>query len=372
MNRKNIFSILILLLCYCPSQIQAETVYRSAELKHLVNELHINVDSLHEGMNRFTVFGRKVKLRYDKGCVQSLGYDLFTDDMKHAIQSPVLDFLERYFLLLDHPHVDRPRNRMAREDRFRFVVGSCATVATIQPGDEFSFNYEQKNYLVSWKRKGKTILSVVFPANHELISGETKIEAEHNIESDILSVNTSSNDVVFESDLRPTMQRNYLVKKGNSFLNDLFSSDLYYCKYQDSLILVSDPNHPLETTANMLLSLSFQPTRKLLIEQQLYGFKRKEFEISLNQWIAYCQASGCVLYYGIEAFDNQQIKATVIAVNEAENYNHILSAQIPVSTLSDKSIPINANLFSFVPMHNVKSLFGKYNNSNKRKRNYVQ
>ena len=76
----------------------AEPGYRSSELKRLTLMMQINVDSLHEGQNVVSVRGRDVILRCFHGQVQNVGYRLFSDDMRRAIHSPVLDFLERYFL----------------------------------------------------------------------------------------------------------------------------------------------------------------------------------------------------------------------------------------------------------------------------------
>lgn len=362
--------LFMLLVCFNSLQLHADTTFRSAELQRLAGVLHICADSLHEGTNNFRVSGRSVKLRCQQGRVQTIGYHLFTDEMKSAVGTPILDFLERYFLQLDYPHADRPSSRMALEDRFRFLSGTQAVVGTIRPGDDFALDHEHHQYTATWRRNGKKILSVQFPANHELISGETKVESEQNMEADIQMAAGKSIETISASQLSATSQSAYFVRRGNTYCNNLFASNLYYQRQDSSFVLVSDANHPLETAANMLLCHSFHPDHKLVVEQTLYGFKKKRFETSLSQWIAYCKNNGCKLYYGIETYNEQRIKATVIAVNEAENFNHVLQTEIPMTALADSTVPVSAVLSAFVPMHNVRHLFGQYKSSNKKQKHY--
>ena len=136
-------------------------------------------------------------------------------------------------------------------------------------------------------------------------------------------------------------------------------------------MLVSDVSHPLESVANMIINPASRSTLNLKIQQVLYGYKKKNFDVPLNKWIAYCMDNGCELYYGIESFDNETVKATVIAVNTAENYNHILYVIIPVKTIENGEGDISGTLQTFIPMHNVTSLLAQYNKiEKKRKRQY--
>ena len=56
----------------------------------------------------------------------------------------------------------------------------------------------------------------------------------------------------------------------------------------------------------------------------------------------------------------------VIAVNELENYNHVLTVKVPSSVVGQHVGRIEANLYPYIPTHNVKALFAKFNTSNKK------
>ena len=85
----------------------------------------------------------------------------------------------------------------------------------------------------------------------------------------------------------------------------------------------------------------------------------------LRQWIAYCTASGCQLYYGTEGLGPKgEVQAVVLAVNQAENYNHVLTVSIPASVIGQRQGQVEARLYAFVPTHNVTNMFANYRKSN--------
>ena len=361
--------ILTLLICFLtPVSVEGSTTYRSLKLKQLVSALRLNADTLRDGETVFTINNRQVKVSVANHTVTAVGYHLFSDELKALARTPILDFLERYFLQMDYPVADRPTDRMLREDRFKFEKGSRATVATLRSDDAFSYNYELRRYVATWTRNGQPLLVVSFPADHELISGENKIESENNIEGHIRSAHVGSSKAVSEGLLSPTVQKDYYIRKGGTYLNDMLSSTLYYQQHAGAYHLLSDVSHPLESAANLMLNTDVAADCQLKIKQVMYGYKKKFFEVSLRNWIAYCQNSGCELYYGVESFTDNLIKASVIAVNTAENYNHVLFVNIPLSVIENKAGVIEAQLETFIPMHNVRNLFDKYHKTKNKER----
>lgn len=358
------------LFCLLSLHALAIPTYRNGEVQRLIHVLNIDPKVLHEGEQLFDVDGRKIRVVVARNVVQTVGFQLFTDEMKKVLHSPVPDFLERYFLQMAYPQSDRPRERMAREDRFYFKKGSFETVATLRPDYAFSLDFDHKRYQASWSSEDREVLTVTFPAVHELLSGENKQEAENNVEADMKNVVAEDVGSVDEAELRPTLQNDYLMKRGATYMNKLFSSDMYYHRQNDSLKLVADVSHPLESVANMMLAPDAQSALTLKVQQVLYGYKRKNFEVPLKNWVAYCRSNGCELYYGIESFENDEVKTTIIAVNEEQGYNHVLFLTIPVEVIDRQCGDMTGTLQAFIPMHNVKSLVAQYHKVEKRKRHY--
>ncbi len=334
--------------------------YRTPELRRLASALQIQEDSLREGKNFFTLGQKHLRVDLSRNTVTDLGYVIFPEELKAAAGTPILNFLERYFLLLDYPKPDRTRQKMMQEDRFKFTTGNVSTIGSILPTDEFSYNCQFNKYEAAWRRNGKTILSVSFPAEHQLISGEDKIQAETNFQEDALMAHFPPSPEIDESLLTPTIQKDFYVMKGSSYLNNKLNSDLFYQRQGESFTLLSSISHPIESAANMMIGTNYSSPYNLKITQVLYGFKKKTYDLPLRNWIAYCRNNGCTLYYGIESITQQIIKATVIAVNTAENYNHLLFVNIPLSAIDAGKGDIEAKLETFIPMHNVLNIFAKY------------
>ena len=324
----------------------AQVKFRTSELQRLAKTLNVDASTLPEGFSHPTAKGLHLTVRVEDQMVDHIGLQLFSDDIRLVGNSPIFDFLERYFLLLKYPTSVKTANLMMRDDQFQFLNGSLNTIDDLRPTDGFSYNYDKHRYTATWERDGQTLLSVSFPVEYELISGENKIEAEENLQR-----------AVRKAVIRKQQDNG---QQNDTYL-DLFSNRLYFAGDQ----LIASSQHPAETAANMMLSTNAPGNYSLSITQISYGFKRKVFDVPLHQWIAFCQNSGCELYFGVENIEpNGDISAVVLAVNDAENYNHVLTVTIPANIIDRRQGTLTARLYPYVPTHNVMNMFAGYRKSN--------
>ena len=347
--RQHIVFIIVLLL---PSGAWAKITYRTQELNRLATVLSIEEGSLNEGYNHLVAQGRALNVRVVNGIVDHIGLHLFSDEIRGLDSSPVFDFLERYFLQLQHPPVVKTATHMLRDDQFKFVRGSLNSVNLLRLTDGFTYSYDRYRYVAAWSREGNTILSVSVPVEFELMSGENKIEAENHLMADIQNSPIQENiDVVNES-------------RNETYITGDFSNRLYFKEG----MLLSSVGHPVETAANIMLSPNAPGDYRLHITQRMYGFKKSVFTVSLRQWLSFCMLHGCELYFGVEYIDPRKgIEAVVIAVNTAENYNHVLTVMIPLKSIEQQEGTLDAQLYPYVPTHNVMNLFSTaYKKSNKK------
>ena len=331
----------------------AQKQFRTSEYGRLASALQIDTRSLPEGYSHPVSQGLTLTVHKDKQTVDHIGLQLFSDDVHSSAQSPIFDFLERYFLQLKYPPTVKTSANMIRDDKFRFIKGSMATIDDLRLTDSFSFSHDNRYYTATWQRDGRVLLSVSFPVEYELISGENKIEAEENLLADIqkTTVKQCKDD----------------ARRNDSYINDCFSNRLYYQHGQ----LVNESKHPVETLANLMLSTNAKGNYNVHVTQISYGFQKKIFEVPLRQWIAFCQDIGCKLYFGVEDIsDKGEIRAVVIAVNEAENYNHVLTISMSAKAIDAHQGIIEARLFPYVPTHNVMNMFANYRKSNPK--NFVK
>ena len=333
----------------------AQVTYRTAELERLSSVLGVNPTVLPaDGYSYQTVKGRQIVIGTKARVVSHIGLQLFNEDMRRLDKSPVFDFLERYFLQLTYPPVSTTTVNMVRDDQFRFLKGSLTSVAELKPTDSFSYSLEHNTYTATWKRDSQDFLQVSFPAEYELISGENKKEAEENIAADILQTAVVV-DTVRESDQPAAF---YMLPE--------ISARLYFRKGQ----LTVSGSRQEQSTANMMLTTATPGNWLLAITQISYGFQKKQFEVSLKQWITFCRNSGCQLYFGVDHVEKDgTVCGVVLAVNETENYNHVLTVQVPMTVIDQREGSIEARLYPYIPTHNVRALFAKFKSSNPKEIN---
>ena len=329
----------------------AQVKFRTSELQRLAKTLNIDASTLPEGFSHPTAKGLHLTIRVEDQMVDHIGLQLFSDDIRSVGNSPIFDFLERYFLLLKYPPSVKTANLMMRDDQFQFLNGSLNTIDDLRPTDGFSYNYDKHRYTATWNRDGQTLLSVSFPVEYELISGENKIEAEENLQRAVR---------------KAVVRKQQDNRQQNDTYLDLFSNRLYFAGAQ----LIASSQHPAETAANMMLSTNAPGNYSLSTTQISYGFKRKVFDVPLRQWIAFCQNNGCQLYFGVENMEsNGDISAVVLAVNESENYNHVLTVTIPADIIDHRQGALKVRLYPYIPTHNVMNMFATYRKSNPK--NYI-
>ena len=142
MNIVRHFRAVVLVFLLCCAEFATAVTFRSQELKALAGRAGISTTGLTEGYNFMQVGGRRVYVRVLGGRIDNIGYDIFSDVLRRdGTQRVLTDFLERYFLLLNYPPADHTVKHMLRDDRFKFVHGSMATVATLHPGDGFGYGH---------------------------------------------------------------------------------------------------------------------------------------------------------------------------------------------------------------------------------------
>lgn len=331
--------------------MSAKPAFRTVELERLAKVLNLNTDQLKEGYSHPTANGLMLIVHLSDNTIDQIGLHLFADELRQIGNSPVFDFLERYFLQLKYPPQGKSMSNMLRDDQFRFIVGNVETVSKLKTTDAFSFNYDNHLYEATWTRNNKTLLAVSFPVEYELISGENKIEAEENLKADVCNTQI----------LIPTEGP---VFKNDKYISDLITNKLYTLKGK----LVLSKRYPAESAANVMLCLHSSGNYQLNINQIAYGFKKIAFNVPLKQWISFCLNHGCELYFGVDKIsESGDVDCVVIAVNQQENYNHVLTVTITAKAIESKNGTIEARLYPYVPTHNVRNMFAAFKKSNHKK-----
>lgn len=169
--------MLVVLGCLLiPVSACAQPRYANALLQTLAHQLHIDTLRMDDGTHALRLSDTDslvVEQRHQT--ITHIGYALFNPSMR---QKAVFRFLERYVLMLNHPPQGKTLRQMLRDDEVKMLKGAVANIRTLKATDHFSCQQTDLRYEVRWTRGDTVLLWLQFPASYQLLSGDTKVEAE--------------------------------------------------------------------------------------------------------------------------------------------------------------------------------------------------
>lgn len=326
------------------------------------------------------------------GDVTHIGYCLFDERMyTHYEYQTVLDFAERYALELTLGKDEELRQRLRITDKVTCVEGSLSMLDDISPRTPVTIDQRQlRMFRIKWTLDEKTILTLSFPADYQLISGANAIELEKMFERDVQRIvpmiqddmlidwndvpvvslgDVVTQDVLDEKQKQFTGSKDPIVYVANapdgllianrgSYLNSQIRSDVILVQKKGDRMLHLSAESPISSVRNLLLTGQFPTIVPLKLTIDCYGNKKQNLEqVSLQQFVGLCRMEGCELYVGIKQKTDTAISATVFAVNRAMAYNHVLSVNVPLRVFQEANVPISGTLYTYIPLQNVDEKF---------------
>lgn len=309
----------------------------------------------------------------DKGVINQIGFSLFQSVLKQGDGQLAFfsRFVERYILelvLLD----EQAMKRKLWEDRVKISMNSSTAGNLLGSLKQFVNKYTsqievnfatQFNFASVQFKSGKLeLLRMVFPISYELLTGYTKMESENRF-SEVLSDYVCPPSGLSEDGLS-VYKDNILIRKGETFNSESILSTSYYVSDNLSgkrrLQPLFDSAYMPESVYTLFNGEPVRNDVSVAVTQSLYGNKKKNFTCPLSQLIGYMRSKGCNIYTGISKADAEGIEGVVVANNEQLGYQHIMTFRADAFLFTDPSgSSINATLYSYIPIHNMKSFYSE-------------
>lgn len=300
------------------------------------------------------------------GCLSTSAQELrlFSSEMRDAASYPhqvVMDFLERYFGK-ELPALSQTtlEHKMA-DDKVYFRKGKIKDLYQVTDSMPFSISLLDNYYEVKWE----PTITVVFPAQYDLLLGMQKDEATQKLRDMILaaptrtnSVNTPTNFHLHDDSVWVSTSEYFELKS----LNDAS----YYNKVRENYNLVFDTTHLEYSAANLFQGLIADVDYRMYVEQSIYGMKTINYTLFFQQWLNYCAQLGMKIFFAVEEQREDGILAIVIAQSRELGFNHLLSVVIPDKFVTDKNAVMKVRLSPYIPTHNVKDLYQKESANHKK------
>lgn len=297
----------------------------------------------------------------------SQGLKLFSPEMKKAAPKPqvvVMDFLERYFHDLPTVKQTTIQTKMA-DDKVYFRKGNLSDLKQVSGTMPFSINLLDRYYEVSWTKSDEPFITIVFPAQYDLLLGVEKNVAVLQFKDIILAAPPRTNEIEIPANLEEI--EDSLFKSQNDTLGRVSLTDaIYYNKVRDDFLPVFDNKHLEYSAANLFHGLITDKDYKMYVEQSVYGMTTINYTVSLSQWLNYCAEWGMKVFFAIEEVREDGVLALVIVQSKELGCHHLLSVVIPDKFVTDQNAVLKVKMTPYIPVHNVKDLYQKESANHKK------
>ena len=371
MSVKKLIAIWVLLMVI-PVGVMAQSVnrYTTELLSELATKANLKMmaDTLSEGVHRNVcqLHGNGITIIVRNKQVEHIGYTVFSLGQRMALPSPIYNFLERYALQMDLPRGETfSVSKRMEMDKVSFTVGSLKMLPALSKDSliavSFS-NHSERAYTVEWKKDGKIICKVFFPASYELLHGSQMIENEKTLRRAICNFIplTRKEELIGKEWATQTDSLTYVIKRGHNRIAAM-ANNTYYTPSEstDSLKLLFTPRKPVESFANLFCSRQIANDITANVTLRKYNFQSEQFSVPLNQLVDFFFSEKCVPYFGLLSYQEKEGKiiAVVQMRNTEQAYEHLMKVTIDVSTIAKRSGVVSVVLTGYIATQKIKNLY---------------
>ena len=361
------------LLCLIPHLSFSQIECSNKLLKEMVEQLPSSVQ-LKKGVSSEYMLpsickGKPVVVEYDdKGVINHVGVKFFNREVIAQHYTPIFHFIERYFLELLMLPSNEERSVKMRMDRVHITTdtfsmtnlkeGLLNIAAAVSHDFSVYVTCNNNRYSASCMVNNKLLANIDFPVRYELITGNTKLEAENSIYPSLMLYQARPYASPDEVDMYTYKDSLYCANEDFYGMEDIISTSYYQKKEQTYVPLFSADL--LKESVYNLFNTDYGWNLDVEITQNLYGGKKLSYVVPLGKLIDFLHEKGCQLYTGVRKYDKSTIEGVAMAVNMELGYQHMLSFSFDKDVLEEPSKHvIKVKMYSYIPMHNVSSLFGE-------------
>ena len=356
--------LVIALMVLLTAQLCDAQTYRTERLRQIASALSLRLPAdLKSCTDLGTVANRGGKDIYATtnayGEVSHIGYRLFAPELvAHYQNEPLFQFIERYLLELDLRIDGKAANVRMDVDQVVFTRGTTTMLRTLTPQTNFSFDMEEirnRFYRLTWSFDAESKeVSMVIPANCQLIIGANAIELEQMAERDILrAVAMPPQDILARwAEAKGFIGEHALVLDGGAYMSRYIRGDLYVSETEGRNHPVCTPWQPMQSVSNLMLTGIADKEYPMALTMNRYGGKRDQLDVNLSQYIAFCLSEGCKLYFGVKKKTDTELTGALFAYNQRFAYTHLLDVTFPLSLLSaqtDTNERIRCMAYVYIP-----------------------
>ncbi len=345
---------LLFILAFCCAPFVKGSSYDSIEL--LINkEKLIQLPETENCDTICDIKGYKVHLIMHGEEISHIGLNLFTDEMKRSTDKLLLDFVEKALLA----KVLNVKSNVY--DRLVINKGVLADFSSLSPQSDYSLNNSNsKSMTIEWPLSDRCV-SITMPLNYDVLSTGSREEIENDFITKIK--NFKGSRISFEpldtTKLEPYGENKYIYA-GPCCNNKYITRNIYL--NSDNISPVFDVQSPVESIANLFIfpsEISDSIKVNLTILKHEYG-EKENFVIPLSQLLAACEDNGCIVFWGMEKYEEGFLEGSLFLYNQYRGYDHVIKIECNPKVVLNKQGHIKAHASLFIPTNNIQNLYSPY------------
>jgi len=300
--------------------------------------------------------------------LEHIGYRFLSSNYTGTVNTVSVRFIERELLALlltsdiNQMLVSYRENGLSILLNDEFVKQSLlqnkrSLLRLLKNNQGIAINYDGKKYEVSLFCENEQKLSFNFPADSELLTGMDKKERDIRLAVQLTNHKAVSDNIILPDYSYLQLLRDTIyVDKGSSFVIPQINNDLFYVKADSVYNLALDTSFIAESFSNALLAPTVNDYT-INITHRMYGKVVKNYTLNNRDFYDYFSRN-YDRYFGVESLDKEKLTGTLILTDRNAGSIHLAFVSVALTDLLNGGT-MEMQLYSNIPQHNIKTLFGK-------------
>ena len=298
-----------------------------------------------------------------------IGLRLFTASMREDLDIIVCNSVERIFLELALAQNVQKQKALLKEYRVSLLYNGFL-LGTVQfPSIEKALEvFTEDASLSLTSERGKITLRVrsnddavviTLPSDRELLFAYDKKEHEELLREELAAWKgryVAPNMKPEVSDLQQVEGGCY-VFPGEAYMIDSLRSDTYYAVEGNSLRAYFKEEMPSLSLQNLLMGCVPANNVGLKLRYRTYERNERYCVLSLDKYLGYMQHQGLKFYSAVISDDGDGLQGVLLMHHPIYNYIHMAIVRYDSRIFSASEATLEGDFYTFIPQHNIKSLF---------------
>lgn len=303
------------------------------------------------------------------GAISQIGVRLFAKEMRLALDDVVCNAIERLCLELILCDNIEKQKKLLQENRMSFVYNGfpLGTVQFSVLKNALGLINDVNSIVTLNSEKGKIILRVkraddalviTIPADRELLFAYDKKEHEALLDEELNSWN-----IPFRTQAIPNIDElqqladNVYVMPGVSYMIDSLKNEIYYSIINGQVRVLFHKDEPEKSLQNVLMGIVPMKNMSLNVRRHRYERGEAYCRVSLENFLGYMQYCGMDFYSAAYRDDDGNIQGVLLMHHPIYDYVHMLIVEDNSALYTDSDVVFQGDFYSFIPQHNIKTLF---------------